>query len=108
MNAKLKQNSAAEPEKKRKGGRSFAKSNRSAQLSEKNSSSDWSESIESLKGQGFETISEAIDGIINEAGNKYGGAVDPETREVLALLFETDPLLSATIERLLVKTKKAE
>lgn len=108
MNVKLKQNSAAEPEKKRKGGRSFAKSNRSAQLSEKNRSSDWSESIESLKGQCFETISEAIDGIINEAGKKYGEVGNPETREVLALLFETDPHLSATIERLLVKTKKTE
>jgi hypothetical protein len=108
MNVKLKQNSAGEPEKKRKGGRSFAKSDRSAQLSDKNSSNSWTESIESLKGQSFETISDAIDGIIQESAKKYGGVVDPETREVLALLFETDPHLSAAIERLLVKPKKGE
>jgi hypothetical protein len=106
MNVKLKQNSAGEPEKKRKGGRSFVKSSRSAPVPENNSSSNWAESIESLNGRSFETISEAIDGIINEAGNKYGGVVDPETREVLSLLFETDPHLSAAIERLLVKGKK--
>ena len=102
MNAKLKQNSLREPEKKGKGGRSFAKSNRSADLSEKITSSDWTKSIEMLKGRSFETISEAIDGIIDEASRKHGGHADPEAREVLALLFEADPILSAAIERVLV------
>ena len=107
MNVKLKQNSAGEAEKKRKRGRSFAKSNRSDPIVEQNTSSNWTESIELLKGRSFETISEAIDCIIQEAGKRYGGVVDSETREVISLLFETDPHLSAAIERLLVKPKKA-
>jgi hypothetical protein len=106
MSVKLKQKSLGETEKKRKGGRSFAKSNSFADISEKITSSDWTESIEMLKGRSFETLSEAIDGIIDEATSKHGGHVDPETREVFALLFEADPILSAAIERLLVKPKE--
>lgn len=64
----------------------------------------WNESVERLKGTAFTSVTEAIEAIVNEVLQSSGSVEDQEAKDLLRLLFESDPHLVDTVERLLVRS----
>ena len=67
----------------------------------------WESSIERLKGRTLSSASEAVEALINEVVESESSPDAEEAKELLRLLFESDPHLMDTIERLLVRGKRS-
>ena len=103
MNVKKQQIIPPSLPKRRRVSRASIRDQRSGESSQNSAPGSWFDSIQALKERNFQTTREAIDAIIEEAARRQGGVIEADQRDTIALLFETDPLLSAAIDRILVK-----
>lgn len=99
MNTKLKQQSQKRPTKRK----ILPVSEPSQALKATELFHRWESSIERLKGRALTSSSEAVEAIINEVVDSESSPDAEEAKELLRLLFESDPHLMDTIERLLVR-----
>lgn len=99
MKVKLKQ----QPEEKKRPRNILPEAEQPSQGESIELLNQWRESVERLQGVTFSTINEAIEAIVTEVLQSRGTPDDQEAKELLHLLFESDPYLCDTIERLLVR-----
>jgi hypothetical protein len=66
---------------------------------------DWKASIDRLTGESFSTVHDAIDAVVMEVLRDNGATDDVDAKDFLLLLFESDPTLQDTVQRLLVRGK---
>lgn len=67
----------------------------------------WNASVERLRGRDFATVNQAIEALVNEVLRSNGSPKDREAKELLRLLFESDPHITDTVKRLLVRSGRS-